>query len=233
MRHGQQVADLVHAVVVLHQRQALLQQQRVCHVRVPHARLARAPAGVARARQRRDGRGPAGHLLARALAAGVAGAGQAPGVGRVGEVGAADGVQGEGRVGAEGARQQLVGGVARGLLQPRRCRAGGCADSAWFGICGMDGELAGGGVSEGMGKVLAVEGDGEDETPLQEPCLGVTPTIRAHDELAKGRGGREEEIVLREHSIKRRRVAEDGEKVEERSVVFEARLESAGFEKEA
>ena len=97
----------------------------------------------------------------------------------------------------------------------------------------MDGGLAGGVVSEGMGKVLAVKGDGEDEAPLQEPCLGVTPTIRAHDELAKGGGGREEEIVLREHSIKRRRVAEDSEKVEERPVVFEARLESAGFEQEA
>ena len=42
---------------------------------------------------------------------------------------------------------------------------------------GLDKGLAGGGVVERAGYVLTVKSEGEDETALQEPSLGVTPTI--------------------------------------------------------
>ena len=113
-------------------------------------------------------------MLPEALTTCVAGAEQVGRV-KVGEVrGTGDGVQREGR--ADEARRQLVRGVAHGLLQPGR-RARGGAKIAWFGTDGVDKGLAGGGVGERAGYVLTVKSEGEDETALQEPSLGVTPTI--------------------------------------------------------
>lgn len=222
MRDGEEVADFVHAVVVAHERDALLQERR--------ARLRVGPT------DRVDGvRLPAPLCVQPARIANAIRVG-AQRVRVVGEAG--DGVHGEGVVrGAADARAGLEG--EGGLARRRRGQhhAGVLRAHAELQsrvrhvrvpVLGLCERL------QGHGHVLAVERHREDETTLQQPGLDVRRRSERHHHLEDGRGvdggGSEGEVEVGEDGFERGRVAEDGEQVHEGPELAEARLEGAALE---